>query len=141
MTTPLRSVIDAVCTRLDAAGVAYWPGPDGTYPKTPPRTSAFAKRLPATPAQALAVTAYDVELTPDPEDTVEVFRVQVRSRAPYDADPTADAALAILHGQHHQEWAGIRVQRCRHLSTAQLGADPSTGLDERTDNYELEVLP
>lgn len=141
MTTPLRSVIDAVCTRLDTAGVAYWPGPDGSYPKTPPRRPAFAKRLPATPPEALAVATYGLDLQPDPQDPSEVFRVQVRSRAPYDADPPADQALAALHGQHHQVWAGIRVQRCRHLSTAQLGADPSTGLDERTDNYELEVLP
>ena len=139
--TSMRSVIDAVATRLNDAEVGYWPGPTGTYPTTLPRTPVYAKRLPATPPEALAVNVYGQDLQPDPTDPTEVFRGQVRSRAPYDADPPADQALAALHGQHHQVWAGIRVQRCRHLSTAQLGADPSTGLDERTDNYELEVLP
>lgn len=140
--TTLQDVTVAVMTRLHDREVAWWPGSlDGAYPKQPPRTPVFAKRLPATPPEALAVATYGLDLQPDPQDPSEVFRIQVRSRAPYDADPPADQALAALHGQHHQVWAGIRVQRCRHLSTAQLGADPSTGLDERTDNYEIEVLP
>ena len=138
--TSMRSVIDAVATRLDTAGVGYWPGPTGTYPTTLPRTPVYAKRFPATPPEAFSVSVYSLDLTPDPDDPTEVFRVQVRSRAPYDADPHADEALQALHGQHNAVWAGVRVERCRHLSTAQLGAD-TAGLDERTDNYELEVLP
>lgn len=140
--TTLQTIVVAVMTRLSDSGVAWWPGSiDGAYPTTPPRTPVYAKRIPASSPEALAVSVYQLDLQPDPEDPTEVFRVQVRTRAPFDADPTADEALAALHGAHRQQWAGVRIERCRHLSTAELGADPATSLDERTDNYELEVLP
>lgn len=138
MTINLRTVINAVATRLHDTGVGYWPGPEGTYPDTPQARSIYAKRLPPKPAEAYAVTAYGLTTTPDPDVTSYTVRVQVRSRAPYDADPMGDDALNSLHGLHHQEWAGLHVDRCQHLSTAQLGAD-SAGLDERTDNFELTI--
>ena len=80
----------------------------------------------------------DGAYTLTPGSNVTVARVQVRVRAPYDADPLADAALAALHGAHHETWGGLRVARCAHLSALQLGADQS-GLDERSDNYELHI--
>lgn len=142
MTTPqptMRAITRAVCERLAQAGVAYWPGEDGDYtrpPGGPPPV--YAKRLQTTPETALAVAAYQIDPPITPGDNVTVARVQVRARAPYDADPLADAALTALHGAHHQKWGGLRVARCAHLSAVQLGADQA-GLDERTDNYELHI--
>lgn len=135
----MRAVTRAVCERLNRAGVAYWPGEDGAYTLTPGGPPpVYAKRLQATPETAFAVTAYQIAPPITPDSNVTVARVQVRVRAPYDADPLADAALAALHGVHHQMWGGLRVARCAHLSALQLGADQS-GLDERSDNYELHI--
>lgn len=136
---PLQAVVAAVAQHLHDAGVAYWPGPTGTYPKRMPRPPAYAKRLQADPQTALAVNAYQLDDNPDPGQAVATVWVQVRARAPMDADPLADAARQALHGQHNTVWAGVRVARCTHESTAQLGADPASGLDERTDNYRIEV--
>ena len=140
-TTPptMRAITRAVCERLAQAGAAYWPGEDGAYTLTPGGAPpVYAKRLQATPDTALAVATYQIDPPIDPGDPVTVVRVQVRARAPYDADPLADTALAALHGAHHQEWGGLHVARCAHLSALQLGADQA-GLDERTDNYELHI--
>ncbi|RTE47892.1 hypothetical protein [Actinobaculum sp. 352] len=132
-------VIDAVATRLATAHIAAWDGPDRPLPDNglPP---VFVKRLQATPDTAFAVNVYNMTLSPDPSLPGQVAYVQIRTRAPYDADPLADMAAAALHGVHAESWTGtVRVGRCRHLSTAQLGADPDTLLDERTDNYEIHL--
>lgn len=135
----MRDITRAVCERLAQAGVAYWPGEDSAYTLTPGGPPpVYAKRLQATPETALAVATYQIDPPITPGINVTVARVQVRVRAPYDADPLADAALAALHGAHHQTWGGLRVARCAHLSALQLGADQS-GLDERSDNYELHI--
>lgn len=139
MIPTMRQVIDAVGTRLMGAGVGYWPGPAGTYPTNAGRPI-FAKRLRPKPDTAIAVTTYGTDLDPNPDLPTIRVRVQVRTRAPLDADPIGDQIIQALHGQHHQEWAGLPVNRCIHLSTAQLGANQA-GLDERTDNFELTIHP
>lgn len=139
MTPTMRDIIHAIATRLHETGVGYWPGPTGTYPQKLAIPPIFAKRLPPTPGRAIAINTYGTDLNPNPDmASILTVRIQVRSRAPMDADPTGDNAITALHGQHHQEWAGLIVDRCRHLSTAQLGAD-SAGLDERADNFEITI--
>lgn len=131
-------IINAIGTHLSNQKVAYWPGLTGTYPKTSPIPPVFAKRLPPTPVTAFAINVYHIT-PPAPDETVWRYRVQIRSRAPLNADANADKALNVLHAIHNQTWGGVHVARVLHESTAQLGADPSTGVDERTDNYLLEV--
>lgn len=139
MTTPLALVVDAVASRIDQAGLGYW-NPAGAYPAAPERPPVYGKRFPPkAPQTAVSVNAYSIQVSPDPHQPVETIRVQVRTRKPGTADPLADSILTLLHGKHHEQWGALRVQRCRHLSTAQLGVD-TADLDERTDNFELEIL-
>ena len=139
MTTPILLVIDAVAACLDDAGIGYW-NPTGTYPAQPEKPPVYGKRLPAkSPSTAVAVNVYGVEVSPDPNQPVETFRIQIRTRKAGVADDLADTILSRLHGSHHEKWGALTIQRCRHTSTAQLGLD-TAGLDERTDNYQLEVL-
>lgn len=141
MTTPLvplALVVDAVCQHLHNLKVGYWPGSTGTYPKTTSQPPIYVKRLPSAPVAAYAVTAYNLELDAyDPRK--QTVRIQIRSRNPFDADQLADRAVQAMHAVHHQTWGPVTIHRCKHLYAAQLGADPATRLDERTDNYELEV--
>ena len=139
MTTSLTSVVDAVATRLNELGLGYW-DTSSTYPKTPPRTPIYGKRYATgTPTAAIAVTAYNVTLPTNPDLHTETIRVQVRCRNVGNADLIADPIVNAIHGQHHQTWGPLTIQRCIHISTAQLGAD-TQNMDERTDNYELEIL-
>lgn len=139
MTTPLAMAVDAVASRIDTAGLGYW-NPNSAYPPAPERTPIYGKRFPPkAPDTAIAINCYSIEMNPDPGQPVERIRVQVRSRAKGNADDVGDPILTLLHGKHHEQWGALIVQRCRHLSTAQLGVD-SQGLDERTDNYELEII-
>ena len=139
MTTPLLLVNDAVASRIDEAGLGFW-NPTGAYPKDPSVPPIFGKRLPATASgEAIAVNTYSITVSPNPNQPVETVRVQVRCRAPVVADTLADTILGVLHGAHHEQWGPLIIQRCAHISTAQLGLDVN-GLDERTDNYELEIL-
>ncbi|QPK81116.1 hypothetical protein G7Y41_08765 [Schaalia sp. ZJ405] len=133
--TGLRMVIDAVGTYLTGVGIAFWPGTDGEYPESLTKPPVFAKRLPPTPVEAVAINAYSREQSPNPGDNTIRVCFQVRTRAPYDADPLADAVVHALHGLHHQTCADLTFDRVRHLSTAQLGLT-DTGADERTDNFE-----
>lgn len=133
--TDFSRIIDAVCWQLNDQKVGFWPGANAPYPKKPPLPPVYAKRLQATSGSCLAVSVYDYS-APQPGSATITARVQIRTRAPYTADPLADQALNALHGAHHQEWHGLRVERCIHTSTAQLGIDEA-GLDERTDNYEI----
>lgn len=143
MTTPLKLVIDAVASTTDQAGLGFW-NPHGTYPNNPNVPPIYAKRFPPkAPDNALTINAYGIQVSPDPNQPVETIRVQVRSRAKNTAslvvDDIADPILTLLHGAHHQKWGALTIQRCQHLSTAQLGVD-AAGLDERTDNYQLEII-
>lgn len=139
MTVSSRHIIHATAAQLHNHTIGYWPGPDGTYPTHPHAPPIYAKHLPPTPDTCIAITTYalNLEINPDLGRTFTI-RIQVRVRAPQDADPIADQILTVLHGQHRQEWEGLYVERCRHLSTAQLGTNPG-GLDERTDNFELTI--
>ena len=135
--TTLRDTLNAIGNHLTQAGVVYWPGQTQEYTNPGTQPPLYAKRLPETPQTCAAINAYSLTIPANTNTPGMVIRFQVRSRAPQDADPLADSILNALHGAHHQEWDGLSVGRITHLSTAQLGADPQTGLDERTDNYEL----
>lgn len=128
-------IIDAVARRLEAAGVGVWGGADAPVPPGDTRTRIWAKHHPPeTPS--LTLNVYSISLSPNSEQP-STYRVQVLARAEGNADNLADAAKVALHGAHRQEWAGINVARCAHISTAQLGLDGLT--DERTDNYEIII--
>ena len=117
----LAEVIDAVCTHLAEAGIFYYPGRNVEYKPEAGRVPVTAKRLPAKWDTAAAVNVYSQALPLPGSDTVTV-NVQLHVRA----SPTADAA----------QWGSLRVDRCVHLHTAQIGADEK-GLDHRTDNFQL----
>ena len=104
----IAEVIDAVCSHLAEVGIFYYPGATATYSQELP--------LPGS-------------------DTVMV-NVQLHVRASPTADILADRAVEALHGVHAAQWGALRVDRCVHLHTAQLGADEK-GLDHRTDNFQL----
>ena len=128
-------VIDAVCTRLSQAGIFYYPGATATYKPGAGQVPVTAKRLPAPWDTAAAVNVYSQELPLPGSDTVMVS-FQVHVRASPTADILADRAVEALHGVHAATWGALRVDRCIHLTTAQLGAD-GKGLDHRTDNFQL----
>lgn len=128
-------VIDAVCQHLSQAGIFYYPGATATYKPSAGRVPVTAKRLPAPWDTAAAVNVYSQELPLPGSDTVMVS-FQVHVRASPTADILADRAVEALHGVHAATWGALRVDRCIHLTTAQLGAD-GKGLDHRTDNFQL----
>lgn len=131
----LAEVIDAVCQRLSQAGVFYYPGATAAYKPGAGQVPVTAKRLPAPWDTAAAVNVYSQELPLPGSDTVMVsFQVHVRDSPT--ADILADRAVEALHGVHAAQWGSLRVDRCVHLHTAQLGADEK-GLDHRTDNFQL----
>lgn len=107
-------------------------------PFTGTRPAIFVRRAPDTPNQLYRVSGYwqrrDLIL-PD-----RLFRIQVMSRGmPGDrlgADEMADAAMQVLAGQHHQEWAGLTIDRCTWESAAELSPDVHDR-EIRTDNYEI----
>lgn len=129
----MSEILEAVATRLKEAGVAEWDGMNTPVPEGDDRVRVWAKHYPpVTPS--LTVNVYSIKV-PAHGEADTTYRVQIRTRAPHNADPLADKALQALDDIHHQEWAGVPVARCRHISTAQLGLDGQT--DERTDNYEI----
>lgn len=128
-------VIDAVCQHLAQAGVFYYPGATAAYKPGAGQVPVTAKRLPAPWDAAAAVNVYSQALPLPGSDTVTV-NVQLHVRASPTADILADRAVEALHGVHAATWGSLRVDRCVHLSTAQLGADEK-GLDHRTDNFQL----
>lgn len=131
----IAEVIDAVCMRLAEAGVFYYPGGNVEYKPEAGRVPVMAKRLPAKWDTAAAVNVYSQALPLPGSDTVTV-NVQVHVRASPTADILADRAAETLHGEHAAQWGSLHVDRCIHLSTAQLGSDEK-GLDHRTDNFQL----
>lgn len=131
----IAEVIDAVCTRLSQAGIFYYPGATATYKPGAGQAPVTAKRLPAPWDTAAAVNVYSQALPLPGSDTVTV-NVQLHVRASPTADILADRAVEALHGVHAAQWGSLRVDRCVHLHTAQLGADEK-GLDHRTDNFQL----
>lgn len=131
----LAEVIDAVCSHLSQAGIFYYPGATATYKPGAGQVPVMAKRLPAKWDTAAAVNVYSQELPLPGSDTITV-NVQLHVRASPTADILADRAVEALHGVHAATWGSLRVDRCVHLSTAQLGADEK-GLDHRTDNFQL----
>lgn len=97
-------------------------------------------RLPAEPARALAITAYEDTRTINPNDPMRTVRVQVRARQDKTAPtPTAHAlaeqARDAITG-HHPPAVGRPAYRVAHQSMADLGPDEN-GCHERTDNYTL----
>ena len=118
----IAEVIDAVCQHLSQAGIFYYPGATATYKPEAGQVPVTAKRLPAPWDTAAAVNVYSQEL--------------LHVRASPTADILADRAVEALHGVHAAQWGALRVDRCVHLHTAQLGADEK-GLDHRTDNFQL----
>ena len=131
----IAEVIDAVCTHLAEAGVFYYPGGNVEYKPEAGQVPVTAKRLPAKWDTAAAVNVYGLALPLPGSDTVMV-NVQLHVRASPTADILADRAVEALHGVHAATWGSLRVDRCLHLHTAQLGADEK-GLDPRTDNFQL----
>lgn len=131
----IAEVIDAVCSHLAEAGVFYYPGGNVEYKPEAGRVPVTAKRLPAKWDTAAAVNVYSQDLPLPGSDTVTV-NLQLHVRASPTADILADRAVEALHGVHAAQWGSLRVDRCVHLSTAQLGADEK-GLDHRTDNFQL----
>ena len=131
----IAEVIDAVCQHLSQAGIFYYPGATATYKPEAGQVPVTAKRLPAPWDTAAAVSVYSQALPLPGSDTVTV-NVQLHVRASPTADILADRAVEALHGVHAARWGSLRVDRCMHLSTAQLGADEK-GLDHRTDNFQL----
>lgn len=131
----IAEVIDAVCMRLAEAGIFYYPGGNIEYKPIAGQVPVTAKRLPAKWDTAAAVNVYSQELPLPGSDTVMV-NVQLHVRASPTADILADQAVEALHGTHAAQWGSLRMDRCVHLSTAQLGADEK-GLDHRTDNFQL----
>ena len=131
----LAEVIDAVCTHLAEAGIFYYPGRNVEYKPEAGRVPVTAKRLPAKWDTAAAVNVYSQALPLPGSDTVTV-NVQLHVRASPTADILADRAVEALHGVHAAQWGSLRVDRCVHLHTAQIGADEK-GLDHRTDNFQL----
>lgn len=131
----LAEVIDAVCMRLAEAGIFYYPGGNIEYKPEAGRVPVTAKRLPAKWDTAAAVNVYSQALPLPGSDTVTV-NVQLHVRASPTADILADRAVEALHGVHAAQWGSLHVDRCVHLSTAQLGTDEK-GLDHRTDNFQL----
>ena len=131
----LAEVIDAVCQRLSQAGIFYYPGRNIEYKPGAGQVPVTAKRLPAPWDTAAAVNVYGQELPLPGSDTIMVS-FQVHVRASPTADILADRAVEALHGVHAAQWGSLHVDRCAHLSTAQLGADEK-GLDHRTDNFQL----
>lgn len=139
MITTYSALIDAVGSYLNEVGTIFYT-PDGVYPTTLTVPPAYAKRIPVSaPSEAVALIVYDSEAPPTPHVCAYQYRLQVRVREPYDADPLADQIMRALVGTHNRFWGDVRVQTVSHLSTAQLGLDDSD-LDERTDNYLLIVL-
>lgn len=141
MTLNMRDVIHALATHLNDTRIGVWPGPNGTHDHRSSQPLIFAKNPPRAPQAhtAYILTAYQHAHTIDPSTArVHTVRIQILSRAPRDADPLGDAVVRALHGQHRQEWNGLAIDRCKHVSTVQLGAD-SAGLDERTDNFEITI--
>lgn len=131
----IAEVIDAVCMHLAEAGIFYYPGGSVEYKPSASQVPVTAKRLPAKWDTAAAVNVYSQDLPLPGSDTITV-NVQVHVRASPTADVLADRAVEALHGVHAAQWGSLRVDRCAHLSTAQLGADEKD-LDHRTDNFQL----
>lgn len=131
----LAEVIDAVCMRLAEVGIFYYPGGNIEYKPEAGRVPVMAKRLPAKWDTAAAVNVYGLALPLPGSDTVMV-NLQLHVRASPTADILADRAVEALHGVHAAQWGSLRVDRCAHLHTAQLGVDEK-GLDHRTDNFQL----
>ena len=131
----LAEVIDAVCMHLSEAGIFYYPGGNVEYKPSASQVPVTAKRLPAKWDTAAAVNVYSQDLPLPGSDTITV-NLQVHVRASPTADILADRAVEALHGVHAAQWGSLRVDRCAHLSTAQLGADEKD-LDHRTDNFQL----
>ena len=131
----LAEVIDAVCQHLSQAGIFYYPGGNVEYKPEAGQVPVTAKRLPAPWDTAAAVNVYGLSLPLPGSDTVMV-NLQLHVRASPTADILADRAVEALHGVHASQWGSLRIDRCAHLSTAQLGADEK-GLDHRTDNFQL----
>ena len=128
---------NSVAQHLADQQVGYW-DPDGAYPASPELPPIFAKRFPPNTAdQAFTVTAYTVQETVS--SPVETWRIQIRTRSPYDADPLADQAKRCLAGARLQTWGNLTIQACVHLSTSQLGLD-TKDRDERSDNYQITLL-
>lgn len=120
---------------LHSNNIGYMPAnASDPYPTTHALPPIFAKRLPAKPEECIALNVYGWELEPDPKNPLTVARLQTRVRAKHTADPLADRIVTALHGLHAT--TGDTIGRIRHVSTAQLGADPA-GLDERTDNFHI----
>lgn len=127
-----------VCQHLHDLKLGLYPGLGRSYPHRSGLPPIYSKHQPPTPAECITVNTYAVDTDPDPEIPGAVVRVQIRVRAEHDADPLADQIADALDKSHHQVWAGIRVARCKRISTVQLGLD-AAGLDERTDNYEIHT--
>lgn len=134
--TKLSEVLTGLAAFLDSEGVGTWRG-DGT-PYSPGETAVTLKRLPTSPDAAIAIASYDVEDGTD--QPVHRVLVQLRFRAGGSrtaVDDLADAAKTVLHMRHRYDLpGGVRVQRSRRLSVADLGTDDNRR-EERADNYEL----
>lgn len=128
----------AVAWRLDAAGAGTW-RETGAYALS--ETGIVLKVVPPSPDRSITVTAYATDEPINPGDPVLTWRVQVRTRAPGMPDVVDDLADAAKDALvvHHQEWNGLRVQRCHRFSVIPMGEDDNRR-HERADNYELILL-
>lgn len=130
-----KQVARAVAKRLDEAGVGVW-NEGGVF--TAGQTGITLKTVPPHPDRIVCVTVYNVDEDADPNNPVQAWSVQIRTRAPGmpdDVDDLADDAHDALEC-HHTQWPGAFVQRAHRENFAPLGPDTNRR-HERTDNYRI----
>jgi len=129
---------EGVASVLDAAGVGTYREDGSAYLSD--EIAVTLKELPPNPDQAIAITVYHEEDSPNSRDPREAKNVQLRFRGTADdvasVDDVAQAAFVALHGQHHTMFGLVPIARCVRLYIAPLGADEN-GRHERTDNYRI----
>ena len=132
---PFNTIIDAICQRLQDAGIGVWAKAGEDTPTSD--VLIVHAWLPDTPDTAIAVTihGYPTQL---PDTAFHSWRVQVRFRAPgspNEVNALADSVYPILSATH-QVWDGFHVDKYRRYNATPMGRDTS-GRWERADNYEL----
>lgn len=129
-------VVRGIAEELHGTGVAVW-RPTGTYQEG--ETAITVGGLPASPAQAVALTTYGS--TDDPELADSLVMVQATIRGTSDqraANATAAVLFDLLHGRGGFTLAGVPVVFAQRASWAWIGTDKN-GRWRRTDNYYLNT--
>ncbi len=127
-------LVDAVCQRLAAAGLAQYQTLTGETVGPSSAPPVFVRYFQAAPDEAILVTARPLARPANPDETVTRWQIQIRVRAQnvMRVDNLADSISRAL--TEYYAWAHP-VQRVFYQSTIPLGRDRA-GRDERSDNYE-----